>query len=97
LSRLYPETELPMAAEALIKLLGALGEGLMSAFFIDPEYNDEALFISAFEAIAGDGGGDDRTALWTFVPDLPTKVLWTEVRITLDPAAYPFPVAEKGA
>jgi AcrR family transcriptional regulator len=62
LSRLYPETELPMPAVQLIKVLGALGEGLMSAFFTDPEFYDEALFIAAFEAIAG-GGGKDRTGL----------------------------------
>jgi AcrR family transcriptional regulator len=52
LLRLYPQKALPMPAERLIKVLGALGEGLMAAYFTDPNEYTEAVFVSAFEAMA---------------------------------------------
>jgi AcrR family transcriptional regulator len=52
LTRLYPQEKLQMPTERLIKVLGALGEGLMSAYFVDPEEYGEHVFISAFEAFA---------------------------------------------
>ncbi|MGA0602827.1 TetR/AcrR family transcriptional regulator [Caulobacter sp. KR2-114] len=50
---LYPAAELPVPAVPLIKALAALGEGLMAAYFADPEYYPEEVFVMAFEALAG--------------------------------------------
>lgn len=52
LLRLYPAHDLPMPAEPLIKALAALGEGLMSAYFADPEEYPEEIFVAAFQAMA---------------------------------------------
>ncbi|UTP40904.1 TetR/AcrR family transcriptional regulator [Phenylobacterium sp. LH3H17] len=52
LLRLYPGEELPMPATPLIKALSALGEGLMAAYFADPEEYPEDVFVAAFEAFA---------------------------------------------
>jgi AcrR family transcriptional regulator len=60
LLRLYPQSELPMPAEDLVKALGALGEGLMAAYFVDPDAYPQALFEAAFEAMAADGGRGDE-------------------------------------
>lgn len=49
LLEIYPVRDLPMAPEPLIRALGALGEGLMAEYFINPETYDEDLFVSAFE------------------------------------------------
>ncbi len=50
---LYPAEDLPMPAVPLIKALSALGEGLMAAYFSDPEEYPEAVFVAAFQAFAG--------------------------------------------
>lgn len=52
LLRLYPQEELPMPAVPLIKALAALGEGLMAAYFADPDEYPEEVFVAAFEAFA---------------------------------------------
>lgn len=52
LLRFYPEEELPMPAVPFIKTLAALGEGLMAAYFADPEAYPEEVFVEAFKAIA---------------------------------------------
>lgn len=52
LLRLYPAEVLPMRTVPLIKALAALGEGLMAAYFADPEAYPEEVFVEAFEAFA---------------------------------------------
>lgn len=52
LLRLFPEEELPLPAGKLVKILGALGEGLLAAYFLDPEEFPESLFVDAFEAMS---------------------------------------------
>ncbi len=49
----YPQAALPMAADELIKIFGALGEGLMAAHIIEQDAYTEATFIAAFETFAG--------------------------------------------
>ena len=49
---LYPQDVLPMPADQMVKVLGALGEGLMSAYFLDPDEYPEAVFVSAFQALS---------------------------------------------
>jgi len=43
---------LPLPAGKLVKILGALGEGLLAAYFLDPEEFPESLFVDAFEAMS---------------------------------------------
>lgn len=52
LARLFPLEDLPMQPDKAIKILGALGEGLLIAYFIDPDEFPESLFVEAFEAMA---------------------------------------------
>ncbi|ODT58749.1 MAG: hypothetical protein ABS77_11105 [Phenylobacterium sp. SCN 69-14] len=53
LRRLYPDEQLPMAPVPFIQALAALGEGLMAAYFADPEAYPEEVFVEAFKAFAG--------------------------------------------
>jgi len=53
LLRLYPDEQLPMAPVPFIQALAALGEGLMAAYFADPEAYPEEVFVEAFKAFAG--------------------------------------------
>lgn len=50
---IYPHCALPMPPVRLVRILGALGEGLMAEYFLDPDGYDEALFIAAFEKFGG--------------------------------------------
>jgi AcrR family transcriptional regulator len=50
---IYPASSLPMPAERLVRILGALGEGLMAEYFLDPDAYDEVLFVAAFEKFGG--------------------------------------------
>jgi AcrR family transcriptional regulator len=53
LAHAYPPESMPMAPEAFVRTVFALVNGLVAAHFADPEGYDEALFVAAFEALAG--------------------------------------------
>jgi len=48
-----PADPLPMPADQFVRVASALTEGLLIAHFQNPEAYDEALIVSAFEALAG--------------------------------------------
>jgi AcrR family transcriptional regulator len=48
-----PAEPLPMATAQLVRIIGALTDGLLIAHWQNPEDFDEALIVSAFEALAG--------------------------------------------
>jgi hypothetical protein len=48
-----PADPLPMPPEQLVRIIGALTDGLLIAHWQSPEDFDEALIVSAFEALAG--------------------------------------------
>lgn len=48
-----PSDPLPMPMDQFVRIIGALTDGLLIAHFQSPEDFDEALIVSAFEALAG--------------------------------------------
>jgi len=48
-----PAEPLPMPMQQLVRIIGALTDGLLIAHWQSPEDFDEALIVSAFEALAG--------------------------------------------
>lgn len=54
-----PADPLPMPTDQFVRVIGALTDGLLIAHFQNPEDFDEALIVSAFEALAGPPEKDD--------------------------------------
>lgn len=53
-----PSDPLPMPMDQLVRVIGALTDGLLIAHFQNPEDFDEALIVAAYEALAGSPDAD---------------------------------------
>jgi AcrR family transcriptional regulator len=49
----YPAESLPLPADQFLRIIGALTDGLLIAHWQSPEDFDEALIVTAYEALAG--------------------------------------------